>query len=335
MQHSSISPKYFMMVFANGWPIEDPLRTVDQKWLKKLQSDSNGRLQIAYLDISGKLDSKTGSTAGFQSWQEEREHVDMFWGTSDMHYANLPIQRVLRWFMYGTDIRGSLSVYNKLMQEFPEMEAEFTSIGVKRLCGFAGIGVNIQTGSKPVRCLDDLKGLRLSFTGTSYEIFKHLGASEVEVYQGEEYTSVARGQADGTIGYIEFLKSFPDADCIRYTTLLKMPFPAHDFYGMNLKAWNSLPVEMQKVFQDSAQWFYDEMTGTQVKVTKNTVRNARAKGHEFIDLPSQDQSRFFALMEEVALKKVKILDAEGIPATRIFKRTRQLINQYVNKTVRK
>ena len=73
--------KCIMLVFANGWPIGDPLRIIDQKWLKKLQTDSNGRLQISYLDISGLLNPQTGCIAGFSSWQEEREHVDIFWGT--------------------------------------------------------------------------------------------------------------------------------------------------------------------------------------------------------------------------------------------------------------
>lgn len=315
------------MTFANGWPLGNlsALRDVDHRWLKKLQSDSDGRLQVAYLDVSGALDPRTGGVAGFSSWDEERARVDMFWGTSDMPYADLPIQRALRWYVFGTDIVGALRVSNRLQQEFPEIEAEFAKLNLKRLCGFAGVGINIQTREIPVRTLADLAGLNLSFTGTSYEVFERLGAVEVEVHQGEEYSAVADGRADGTLGYTEFLLDFPDSEVVRYTTLLNMPFPSHDFYGMNLSRWNSLPAELRAVFEESAEWFYDVMTNAQLQLTHAAADRAVAAGHEFINLSSADQDRLFELMSDVAHVKAAQLDEEGLPGTDILRRTRQLI----------
>ena len=316
-----------MMMFANGWPLGNlsALRDVDQRWLKKLQSDSDGRLQVAYLDVAGALDPRTGGVAGFSSWDEERACTDMFWGTSDMPYADLPIQRALRWYVFGTDIVGALRASNRLEQEFPEIEAEFTKLNIKRLCGFAGVGVNIQTREIPVRTLADLAGLNLSYTGTSYEVFERLGAVEVEVHQGEEYSAVADRRADGTLGYTEFLLDFPDSEVVRYTTLLNIPFPSHDFYGMNLSRWNSLPKELQAVFEECAEWFYDAMTDAQLRLTRAAADRAVAAGHEFIDLPPADQDRLFELMGEVARRKAAQLDADGLPGTRILRRARQLI----------
>jgi hypothetical protein len=319
--------EHVMLVFGNGWPITDPLRVVDQRWLKKLQTDSDGELQVSYLDTSGLLEERTGSTAGFASWQEEREHVDIIWGTSDMHYANLPIQKALRWFVYGTDIVGSLKVCNQLLAEFPEMQAEFTNLNMKRIVGFAGVGINIQTSRKAVRTLGDLEGLRLSYIGTKYEVFDKLGVTEVNVYQGQEYEAIAKGEVDGTGGYVEFLASFPFADAVRYTTLLNMPFPTHDFYGMNLDRWHSLHPRLQRVFQQSAEWFHEEMTKVQIAVTAHAIETAEAKGHEFIQLPATDQSRFFSLIEEVAARKVADLEAQGLPGKKIFQRARELIEK--------
>ena len=230
--------------------------------------------------------------------------------------------------MYGTDITGSLNVCNQLLNEFPEMQTEFSRINVKRLCGFAGVGLNIQTREKPVRNLDDLNGLKLSISGTSYEIFSELGVEEIVVYQGQEYTSVAKREVDGTEGYIEFLSSFPDAEAVHYTTYLNLPFPAHDFYGMNLDCWNSLPHDLQKVFEDCGRWFHKEMTKAEIEITKKALTNAKAKGHKFIKFSRKDQDKFYSLIEKSASRKIAGLESLGLPGKKIFQRTRTLIKEY-------
>jgi hypothetical protein len=319
---------HIILIMADGWPLHYPLRDVDELWVKKIQTETQGRVQIPYLDISGERDSRTGANCGFSSWYEEQEHVDIIWGTPDLFYIDLPIQVALKWFVYDTDIYGSLRVCNQLLKEFPEMEAEYTRIGAKRLFGFAGTGIAIQTKDKPVRKLEDLKGLRLSASGRSYEIFNELGAVEVEVRQGEEYTSIARGQADGTQGWVEFLVGFPDVEIVKYTTYLNIAFPALDFYSMKLDKWNGLPPDIRKIIGNSADWWYEEMTRIQVETDQRAREKALARGHEFITMSRADYSQLFETMEKTALRKAAALDAKGLPGTRIFKRTRQLIDEY-------
>ena len=317
-----------MLVLADGWFLDDPLRLTVQKWIKKMQTDTEGRIQISYLDVNGPTNSKTGAVAGFASWEEERQFFDIVWGTPDLFYLDFPIARSLKWFVYGTDIKGSLNVCNQIHKEFPEIQAQYTRIGMKRLCGFAGVGIVIQTKDKPIRKLNDFNGLKLSISGTSYEFFNQLGASEIEVPQGREYLSVAKGEVDGTEGWIEFLKTFPGAETIRYTTYLHIPFPALDFYGINLETWNRFPQDIQKVFEDNAEWFYDEMTNAQLRLTQQEMEKAKAKGHEFIELPAQDLNKLNSIVEKVALRKAAELDTRGLPGTKIFRRTRQLISEY-------
>jgi TRAP-type C4-dicarboxylate transport system substrate-binding protein len=97
---------------------------------------------------------------------------------------------------------------------------------------------------------------------------------------------------------------------------------------MNLDTWNSLPPDIQKVFEDSIPWMEAEMDKTIIEGDRAAIDFAKAKGHEFYELSEEDLSKFFGYMEELALEKAAGLDAQGLPGTEIYNETRRLIEEY-------
>jgi TRAP-type C4-dicarboxylate transport system substrate-binding protein len=74
----------------------------------------------------------------------------------------------------------------------------------------------IQTLSKPVKTLEDLKGLKIRGTGRSGEIVKALGAITTPVEMMDMYESLRRGVIDGNMGPYEQLKSFRTGEVMKY-----------------------------------------------------------------------------------------------------------------------
>jgi len=117
-------------------------------------------------------------------------------------------------------------------------------------------GPGLLASKKPVRSLDDLKGMKVRGTGLSGKIITALGAAAVGMPQGDTYESLQKGVVDATLCPIETLKgwkqgevisSITDATAVGYTTAM--------FVVMNSKKWDSLPADIQKAFTDvSKEW---------------------------------------------------------------------------------
>jgi len=109
---------------------------------------------------------------------------------------------------------------------------------------------------KPVKTLKDLKGMKIRATGLSAKIIEALGGIAVGMSQPETYESLQKGVVNGTIGPIEVLKGWKQAEVIKSTTDCKeIGYTTAMFVVINLTKWNSLPKETQDIIEKtSAQW---------------------------------------------------------------------------------
>jgi len=114
----------------------------------------------------------------------------------------------------------------------------------------------ILTTDKPVRTLDDMKGLVLRSTGVGAKIAEALGATGYAASQGEAYELMSKGVIDGSVTPPEVLKGWKQAEVVKYlTTCYDVGYTANMFVVMNKAKWDSLPDKYQKVFEEvSEEW---------------------------------------------------------------------------------
>ncbi len=100
----------------------------------------------------------------------------------------------------------------------------------------------IQTLSKPVKTLEELKGLKIRGTGRVGDIVKALGATPMPIEMVDLYESLRRGVIDGNMGPLEQLKGFKIGELIKYVTESWKVGSVFGFYvTMNKRKWDSLP----------------------------------------------------------------------------------------------
>lgn len=121
----------------------------------------------------------------------------------------------------------------------------------------------IQTISKPIRTLEDMKGLRLRGTGRLGDIVKALGAVPVPIATPDLHDSLKRSAIEGALIPMETLKGFDTGGLLKYTTASWRVGSAYCFYVlMNKNKWNSLPPNVKKVFtkfsHEFAERWYEE-----------------------------------------------------------------------------
>jgi TRAP-type C4-dicarboxylate transport system substrate-binding protein len=66
----------------------------------------------------------------------------------------------------------------------------------------------VQTLNKPVKTLEDIKGLKIRATGRIADITKSLGATPIPLEMVDVYESFRRGVLEGNLGNFEQMKGF-------------------------------------------------------------------------------------------------------------------------------
>jgi TRAP-type C4-dicarboxylate transport system substrate-binding protein len=111
----------------------------------------------------------------------------------------------------------------------------------------------VQTVSKPVKTLEDLKGLKIRATGQMSDVVKALGAIPVPLAMPDVYDSLRRNVIDGITVDLSTLKYWKFAEVEKFVTADWQLGTGYTFYFvMNAKKWNALPDDIKKIMSQVA-----------------------------------------------------------------------------------
>jgi TRAP-type C4-dicarboxylate transport system substrate-binding protein len=207
--------------------------------------------------------------------------------------------------------------------------AEFAK--VKVLTMFTAAPANIMS-KKPIRTLEDLKGLDLRASGAAVDILKAWGANPVGMPMSSTPEALQKGVVAGLFTSVEVLKDFKFAELCKYVTMTDAdvyPFAV----VMNQKKWDALPDDVKKVFDDlapqQAVWTGEYMDG---HARESIEWSKKEQKLEVITLSSEEKAKWDALLTgniETWIKQAK--DAK-LPADEILADTKSLIKKYTEES---
>lgn len=136
-----------------------------------------------------------------------------------------------------------------LEKEFPEVEAENTKVNLKRLT-WQGAGISgLIMRSKPIRQVEDLKGLQIRTAGKFLQppLMKAAGAVPVGIPFPELYDSMQKGMMDGATGTMGLFTGSKLHEICKYYVEVGMGGDPGQGIMINLDKWKSLPPDVQQV----------------------------------------------------------------------------------------
>jgi len=137
--------------------------------------------------------------------------------------------------------------YFQLVQEMPEVKAEFTKHKVQVVSSYA-TGPYYVFSTKPIRTFSDFKGKKIIGTGPLAELLKSAGAAPLGIVVTESYEALQRGTADGAVFGPSAAGSYNMDEVCK--NLLKLPLGGVcGPIGMNLNTWNRLPKDIQAMIE--------------------------------------------------------------------------------------
>ncbi|MCD6297025.1 MAG: TRAP transporter substrate-binding protein [Deltaproteobacteria bacterium] len=284
-------------------PMSREVKTVFIPMLEKLKAKSNGR--ITYTMYAG---GALGKGA---------EHYDIVRkGLSDMGYftatwtpGRFPLSDVLSLAVWvdGKDIGADIgnAMYKRILKrEFP---------GVKMIELNGCIKASLWT-TKPVRTLEDCKGLRIRTPGghqTNY--IKSLGAEPVFMPLGDVYLAMETGTIDGLVTCPPLVLAFKLYEVAKYGAIATFGCVTEGII-MNEKSWNRTPDDLKPIIMEVCSNPFRTTGGLTVDVYKTMMKEIANKGVDLYYLPKKEENRWYAGFQGETKKWVKGLEAKGLPA---------------------
>ncbi len=150
--------------------------------------------------------------------------------------------------------------------------------------------------------------------------------------QPATYESLQKGVVEGTIGPIEVLKGWKQAEVIKYTTDCRdIGYTTAFFVVMNLKKWNSLPKDLQKIFEDvSSEWI--DVHGKDWDTSDADGRAfTLSLGNQIIELSPKEAARWKKAVRPTINEYIKDTEAKGLAGKKAVKAAEDLIAKHSKK----
>jgi TRAP-type C4-dicarboxylate transport system substrate-binding protein len=201
---------------------------------------------------------------------------------------------------------------------------------VKVLTMFTTAPSNIMS-TIPIKNLADLKGVPIRASGGAAQILKAWGANRVGMPMPETPEALQKGVVKGLFSSLEVMKDFKFAELCKYVTMTQTP--VYPFaVVMNIDKWNSLPKDVQKVFDElctqQSAW-----TGAYMdKHVKSAMRWSKEKqGVKVFRLKKKQKDEWNKLLDPITANWIKTNEAKGLPAKAIVEDIKSIAKMYEGK----
>jgi TRAP-type transport system periplasmic protein len=229
---------------ANYLPPTHKMSLLGQKFCDEVNKRLAGKVEISYFPGGTLLSPDkmfTGITQGI---------ADM--GLSHIAYTRgrFPVTEITEMPLGFVDGWVNSMVANDFFNKFKPAEWNAVHVLYFSMSG----PLVIESVNKPVKTLEDLKGLKVRATGALADVVKALGASPIPLAMPDVYESLRRQVLDATMVDLSALKQWKFAEVVKYVTANWQLGTGYNFYFvMNRNKWDSLPPDVQKVMTQVGQ----------------------------------------------------------------------------------
>ena len=281
------------------------------KWSEKIEKDSNGRIVVKRFP---------GSQMGpvQQHYDLARTgQAEMSWFLHGATPGRFPLTEIIQLPYFA----GSAEIGTKVMND-AELRSKYLDAehkGVKVLLLLTHQPGNIHTTKKPIRSVEDMKGMRLRFSSATIRDFvAALGATPVGVQATEQVEQLQKGTIDGTfIDYGGAGIAFKMGGVVKYSTEMYSYISSFGVI-MNEDFWNKLSPDLQALVTKSFTGVEKEVGEAWDGLDVPGKKALMDGGGEAIKLSKEEDAKFRKIGAEVDDAKVKELEGKGMPAKAVY-----------------
>ena len=315
-----------VLKFHHIWPTVAMGHTrVTVPWCDTIAKESNNRMRCQILPaMSG------GGTPG-QLVDRVKDGVDDLTITLPGYTpGRFPIMEAFELpFMTNTaDVASAAAweYYNKYAtKEFP---------GTKILATWVHDEGFISTSNKPVRAMEDFKGLKIrAASRQSSKLLARLGATPVGMPIPAVADAMTKGTVDGFLTAWEIIPSFKLQEVSKFHTEVEASrpslFTAGFVFAMNQAKYDSLPADLKRIIDKNSGITLSRTIGRYWDEATAVGRKAAAdRGNTFIKVTPAETDKWIQASAPLYDEWVSDMDKKGLPGKQMLQDAKDLIKKH-------
>ena len=291
------------LTYSNFFPPTHIQSKLAEAWCKEVEKRTNGQVKVEY--FPGQTLTKAN-----QSYDGVVE------GLSDIGFSVLaytagrfPVMSVIDLPLGYPSGKVATAVINEVYNKFQPKEFNDTKVMYLHAHG-PGF---IHSKDKPIRKIEDMKGLKFRAHGTSAEVVAALGGTPVAKPMPETYEMLQKGVVDGAAYPLESNKGWKLADVTKYcTAAYASAYTTSFFVVMNKDKWNSIPPDAQKIIEQiNAEWLVKHGEAWDSS-DMDGIRYFLENGGEVLGIDRKEADRWKAAVTPIIDTFAKKLDEKGL-----------------------
>jgi TRAP-type C4-dicarboxylate transport system substrate-binding protein len=306
--------------YASPYPPTHPFSQADIAWMKHVETQSGGRLEITPY-WGGTLVSSEHATL-------ELSHgvADIALVTPIYSRAGMKAIKVQAGFYEGAQTPNEqAAVYKCLARQFPVLTEEMAGVRVMAVQG--GNLLHILTRDRKVARLEDLRGLRLRTPAEIAPLLRRLGVDPVTMPMAEVYSAMSKGVVDGVVAPADTLRSLHFSEVARYLNLFVVPRGAYPARAISDRAWAGLPPDLQKILADAQPYWESELDSRVTKAEAIGLEFGKTEGQVFVDVDPAEQTRLDEMYNRESLSNAATLLSAHVDGVKMFHAAQAIIGE--------
>jgi TRAP-type C4-dicarboxylate transport system substrate-binding protein len=295
-----------------------------ETWAKQLEDCSNGKVSVEIFPGTTQLGNVMR-----QQEQVLNGVVDIAQGLTGTPRGRFPRTSVIDLPFLTENADQATRV---LWALYPDYLAEEYK-GLKVLALHAHNGGLIMTSDKPVRTMEDLKGLRIRSPSPAVSMMlDHLGAIPQGLPPGDVYESLQRGVIDGTVFPWTSAHAYNLAEVLKYYLDARL-YTVSFFFVMNQNSYDSLPDDVRacvdKLSGDTLINQYGEAWNLWDELG---LEDAHAHDAVITTLTEEERDQWRAALQPMIEDYLDELESEGVSNAReIYAAAQKYAEQFAPK----
>lgn len=284
--------------------------------VKQVAEKTNGRIKITNY-LSGSLLKFPETFKGVSSGVADISYY-LMGGAPGVHVLNevfdLP-------FLGFKDYQQAMRVYDEILSENPELQAENEAKGVHMLSIRPMLPYHLHSIKKALRAPADMKGEKVIATGFLGYLATTSGGIAMQSGPPDWYSSLQKGVVQHQITHFVAVEEFKLSELLKTHTIFGNGGLANSGMAVliNLDTWNSLSAEDQAVLVEAYTWYQQQVAQYDIETQGRYIEKMKAEGHQFVDLTPEQIQQWKDVAGKAALDKwLAETEAKGVPGRKIY-----------------
>jgi TRAP-type C4-dicarboxylate transport system substrate-binding protein len=306
---SNAQEKTIVLKYSNFFPAPHMNSVLADQWCKEVEKRTKGRVKINY--YAGAV--LTPATQTYDSVVKGIADI----GLSCQAYTRgkFPLTEVVDLPLGYRSGFAATTMINEFYKKFKPKEYDETHV-----LYLHAHGPGILHTKKPVRKLEEVKGLKIRSTGLSAKLVQALGGAPVGMPMTDAYDALSKGVTDGVLCPDEALEGFKLGEVISYTTEdYSAAYSTAFFVVMNKAKWNSLPQDIQAIIEKIDEEWIEKTGKNWDAIDKSGKLFAEKNGVKGIPLSAQESARWAAAARPLLDDYVKSMKEKNLPGDQVLK----------------